>query len=102
MLRGDNSVLASDTFSPGAWGAGNHNLDAGLQGTLSYTGDGTGNVRLRIGPDGAIETAANFEGEIDNLTVAENAGPNRSTDAYCLFRGGRLYATGHGSGDHVR
>ena len=74
VLRGDNSVLASDTFTPGAWGAGNHNLDAGLQGTLSYTGDGTGNVRLRIGPTAPL-TSGNFEGEIDNLTVTVGAAP---------------------------
>ena len=69
VLRGDNTVLASGTYLPGAWDdAGNHNLDAGLQGTLSYTGDGAGVVRLRIGPDGSLNTGR-FEGEIDNVSV---------------------------------
>lgn len=74
VLRPDNSVLASDTFAPGAWGAGNRNLDAGLQGTLSYTGDGTGAVRLRIGPQGAL-TTGRFQGSIDNLLVREATEP---------------------------
>lgn len=68
VLRADNSVLASNTFTPGAWGAGNYNLDAGLTGTLPYVGDGTGVVRLRIGPDGPLNSG-NFEGEIDNISV---------------------------------
>jgi hypothetical protein len=72
VLRADNSVLSSDTFTPGAWGAGNHNLGAGLQGTLSYTGDGTGTVRLRIGPQGALDTG-HFQGSIDNVIVSEAA-----------------------------
>jgi hypothetical protein len=74
VLRADNSVLSSDTFTPGAWGAGNHNLDAGLQGTLSYVGDGTGTVRLRIGPQGAL-TTGRFQGSIDNVIVSEAAAP---------------------------
>lgn len=72
VLRADNSVLASDTFTPGAWGAGNQNLEAGLQGALSYTGDGTGAVRLRIGPQGSLATGR-FQGSIDNILVGEAA-----------------------------
>ncbi len=72
VLRGDSSVLASNTFAPGTWGAGNYNLDAGLQGTLRYIGDGSGNVRLRIGPTPPY-TSGNFEGEIDNLSVSLGA-----------------------------
>jgi len=67
VLRADNSVLASNTFAPGAWGAGNYNLDGGLSGTLAYVGDGTGDVRLRIGP--AVGNQDRFEGEIDNISV---------------------------------
>lgn len=67
VLRADNSVLASNTFAPGAWDAGNYNLDGGLSGTLAYIGDGTGNVRLRIGP--AVGNQSRFEGEIDNISV---------------------------------
>lgn len=71
VLRGDNSVLASQTFNPGAWSesdSSNRNLSAGLTGTLAYAGDGTGVVRLRIGPDGALNSGR-FEGEIDNISV---------------------------------
>jgi hypothetical protein len=69
VVRGDNTVLASQSFLPGAWDdAGNQNLDAGLTGTLAYVGDGTGVVRLRIGPDGTLNSGR-FEGEIDNISV---------------------------------
>jgi hypothetical protein len=74
ILRADNSVLASQSFFPGAWDdAGNHNLDGGLQGTLTYTGDGSGNIRLRIGPDGPLNSGR-FEGTIDNISVAVAGG----------------------------
>jgi hypothetical protein len=79
VLRGDNSVLASNTFTPGAWGAGNYNLDGGLTGTLPYVGDGTGVVRLRIGPDGGTFNQGRFAGEIDNISV--DAVPEPTTTA---------------------
>ena len=71
VLRGDDSVLASNTFTLGAWGDGNYNLEAGLQGTLGYGGDGTGDVRLRIGPAAGNFNQGRFAGEIDNLSVVE-------------------------------
>ena len=67
VLRTDNTVLASGIFTPGAWGAGNYNLDAGLQGTLTYVGDGTGNVRLRIGPSNPHNN--HWSGTIDNIEI---------------------------------
>jgi len=71
VLRADNTTLASGTYLPGAWDdPGNRNLAAGLKGTLSYTGDGTGVVRLRIGPTPPL-TSGRFEGEIDNLSVSQ-------------------------------
>ncbi|MDA7897387.1 hypothetical protein N9B01_03650, partial [Akkermansiaceae bacterium] len=73
VLRGDDSVLASNTFTLGAWGDGNYNLEAGLQGTLAYVGDGTGDVRLRIGPAAGNFNQGRFAGEIDNLSVSELA-----------------------------
>jgi hypothetical protein len=72
VLRGDNSVLASGTFAPGEWvdgTTGNWNLQAGLQGTLPYVGDGTGDVRVRIGPSAGTLNQGRFAGEIDNLSV---------------------------------
>jgi hypothetical protein len=70
VLRANNTVLASGTYTPGAWDTvGNRNLDAGLQGTLAYVGDGSGVVRLRIGPTAPL-TSGRFEGEIDNLSVS--------------------------------
>ena len=67
VLRGDYSVLASDTFLPGAWGVGNYNLDAGLTGTLAYEGDDSGDVFLRIQ---AVDTGYGYAASIDNLTVS--------------------------------
>lgn len=48
LRASDDSVLAEGTFTPGVWGAGNYDLEAGLQGTLSYTGDGTGDVIIEV------------------------------------------------------
>jgi len=71
VLRADNTTLASGTYTPGAWSnPANANLAAGLKGTLSYTGDGSGVVRLRIGPTPPL-TNDRFEGEIDNLSVSQ-------------------------------
>ena len=65
VLRADNSILAQQTFLPGAWGPGNRDLEAGLQGTLSYVGDGTGDVRLLVR---TVNNAADrFGGSIDNI-----------------------------------
>jgi len=73
VLRGDNTVLASGVYAPGAWSnPSNVNLSAGLQGSLLYTGDGSGNVRLRVGPTPPYNSG-NFEGEIDNLAVSDAA-----------------------------
>ncbi len=70
VLRPDNSVLASGTYTPGAWShPSNANFSAGLHGTLQYVGDGSGVVKLRIGPAGTLDSGR-FEGAIDNLTVA--------------------------------
>ena len=70
VLRADNTTLASDTYLPGTWSnPTNANLSAGHHGTLQYVGDGSGVVRLRIGPT-APYTSGRFEGEIDNITIA--------------------------------
>ena len=69
VLRADNTVLASNTYSPGAWSnPSNANLSAGRHGTLQYVGDGSGVVRLRIGPTPPY-TSGRFEGEIDNIIL---------------------------------
>ena len=68
VLRPDNSVLAKHTCSPGAW-TGKMAFTAA---SFPYSGDGSGNVRLRIGPVGPL-TSGRFQGAIDNLTVREAA-----------------------------
>jgi len=70
LLRADNSVLASHTHEPGAW-AGTVNL---LPASFSYTGDGTGEVRLRVGP--SAFNSGRFGGAIDNLTLTQVPEPS--------------------------
>lgn len=62
VLRGDDSVLATYTYMPGAW-AGAPNFTPG---SFTYTGDGSGPVRLRVGP---LAASGHFAGAVDSLTV---------------------------------
>lgn len=64
VLRGDNSVLASRSHAPGAWTGNMAFASDGFQ----YTGDGTGDIRLRIGPAGSL-TTGHFQGAIDNIIL---------------------------------
>ena len=66
VLRGDNSVLASTTKAPGAWTGKMTFTPASFE----YKGDGSGNVRLRIGPAGTMNSGR-FHGAIDNIIVRE-------------------------------
>ena len=68
MLRGDSSVLATHVHAPGAWTGKMAFAAASFQ----YTGDGSGNVRLRIGPAGPL-TSGRFQGAIDNAIVRDAA-----------------------------
>jgi hypothetical protein len=71
LLRDDDSVLAEQTYMPGAWGPGNYDLEAGLQGALSYTGDGTGDLRIEILDSKPSDPV--FGGSIDNITLSSSA-----------------------------
>ena len=64
VLRGDGTVLAERTQEPGAW-AGEITLSSG---SFEYTGDGTGDIRLRIGP--SAPGSGHFGGAIDNVSVS--------------------------------
>ncbi|MEX2186986.1 MAG: PEP-CTERM sorting domain-containing protein [Pirellulales bacterium] len=64
VLRGDNSVLASHTYLPGAW-AGTIDLNPD---SFQYTGDGSGDVRLRVGPSNF--NSGTFNGAIDDLALS--------------------------------
>jgi len=64
VLRRDGSLLKSFTHAPGAW-KGKTELGAA---DFEYEGDGTGSVRLRIGPAGD-KTDGRFKGAIDNVVV---------------------------------
>lgn len=63
VLRNDNSQLTSFVYAPGAW-TGNMVFS---NGQFQYTGDGTGDITLRIRSNAA--NSGHFAGAIDNLTV---------------------------------
>ena len=69
VLRSDNRVLASHNCSPGAWTGAMAFAADGFQ----YTGDGSGDVRLRIKPAGP-QTSGRFHGAIDNIIVRKAEG----------------------------
>jgi hypothetical protein len=70
VLRGNGTVLATHTREPGAWaGTMVFTVDG-----FEYTGDGSGDVRLRIGPAGAL-TSGRFQGAIDNIIVEKASAP---------------------------
>ncbi len=73
VLRGDGSVLASQAYLPGAW-TGSIALD---HVSFAYVGDGSGDVRLRVGPSNF--NSGTFGGAIDNLTVSTSAVPEPGT-----------------------
>ncbi|MEX2170083.1 MAG: hypothetical protein WD851_12300 [Pirellulales bacterium] len=64
VLRGDNSVLASYEYLPGTWAG-----DIALAGdSFQYVGDGSGDVRLRVGPSNF--GSGRFGGAVDNLSLS--------------------------------
>jgi hypothetical protein len=67
VLRGHDWVLASHKHSPGAW-TGTLRFAAG---SFRYTGDGSGDIRLRIKPAGS-QTSGRFHGAIDNIIVSKD------------------------------
>jgi hypothetical protein len=75
VLRADNSVLASTTNAPGAWTGKMTFTPASLQ----YKGDGSGDVRVRIGPSKPMNSGR-FSGAVDNITVREMKGNAKLTN----------------------
>ena len=67
VLDSGSNILASHTHNPGAW-AGNIVFAAD---SFQYTGDGSGDIRLRIGP--SAFGSGRFGGAIDNLQVSVDA-----------------------------
>ncbi len=67
VLRADGSILATHEYLPGAW-EGDIELASVL---FEYTGDGSGDVRFRVGPSNF--NSGRFGGAIDNLTLSSLA-----------------------------
>jgi PEP-CTERM motif len=76
VLRSNNSQLTSFVYAPGAW-TGNMNFS---NGQFQYTGDGTGDITLRIRSN--VANSGHFAGAIDNLTI--NTVPEPGTSAIFL------------------
>lgn len=64
ILRADDSVLAFHTHLPGEWAG----LPTLVGGRFEYTGDGSGDVRLRVGP--SSPGSGRFGGTVDNISIA--------------------------------
>jgi len=64
VLRRDGSVLKSFTHAPGAWKGKTEFAAADFE----YKGDGSGSVRLHIGPAGNKDSGR-FKGAVDNVVV---------------------------------
>lgn len=67
VLRSNNSVLASFDAAPGAWTG---NMDFTTE-SFTYTGDGTGDIRLRLGP--SVAGSGRFNGAFDNVVLSNPA-----------------------------
>ena len=70
LLREDGSVLAGFRHNPGPW-SGTRDAQKLKTARFSYTGDGSGGIRIRI--TSASPGSAKFGGAIDDLVVAELA-----------------------------
>ena len=66
ILRANNTVLATNTYLPGAW-AGFPTLTASL---FTYTGDGSGDVRVRIRT--VSTSTGRFGGCVDDVVISSN------------------------------
>lgn len=67
VLRGDGSVLASQTVAPGAWSG----TQAFRQQYLSYVGDGSGDVRMAV--FSATPGSGHFAGAIADMSLWDSA-----------------------------
>ncbi len=67
ILRSDNSVLASFLHQPGAWPGGPDAQNSFNRASFTYTGDGTGDVRIHMVID--PPAVPHFGGAIDNLRL---------------------------------
>ncbi len=68
VLRADDTTLARQNVSPGAW----NGRQVFSHRTFTYEGDGSGDLRFRLSPVGSSATF--FHGAIDNLQVFGSAG----------------------------
>lgn len=84
VLRADDSVLADLTYSPGAWPGGPDAQELERADILTYEGDGSGNVRLRLISDPG--NSNQFGGTVDNLRI-ESGGADVFFEDFNEFQG---------------
>lgn len=78
LLRGDNSILATNDVAPGAW-TGTQTF---TQQYFSYVGDGTGPIKMQLLSG---NTLTRFVGAIDNVAIWDTVPvPEPSTYAMAL------------------
>jgi len=95
LVNSADTVVAAKTVAPGAWGG----KQTFTRRTFTYTGDGTGDVRLRVMPNGKPR-GTRFYGAIDNLCVTAGAGGKtvfvEDFNSITGGGGGNQYRTGLG------
>ena len=90
LLRANGTTVASTTQLAGAWNGTSTAQDAMTSRTFVYTGDGTGDVRIKVA--NINPSADRFGGAIDNIVVTQGApacAPTTSTsgaDTVVSFR----------------
>ena len=93
LVNAANKVVAAGTVAPGPW-RGKQTFRAG---SFNYTGVGTGDVRVRVLPNGKPR-APRFYGAIDNLRVTDG-GKTVFVESFNAITGGgagRQFRTGLG------
>jgi hypothetical protein len=73
LLDPGRDIVASGTFTLGAYASGNYNLQEGLVADVSYTGTGSGNLTIAFATTAATRATTTFGGEIDNVALVDNS-----------------------------
>jgi hypothetical protein len=88
MLRTDGTVLDTFTALPGAWPGGTNAQDSFNPASFSYTGDGSGDVRIHLTTNSI--SASNFGGAIDNLVVQFEPQSDSPFTSHAAISGGAI------------
>ncbi|MCA9063286.1 MAG: PSD1 domain-containing protein [Planctomycetaceae bacterium] len=84
LLREDGSILTGFRHNPGPWSGTKNSQNLNI-GRFSYTGDGSGGIRIRI--TSATPGSSRFGGAIDDVTITTGPATLFSEDFHALRRG---------------